>query len=123
MACTARDRGATIHRRTCREIRTLVDHRPAQMARARWTGGPSTSEVRFDLVGRDRRGLAAAVSSLLAGLRLDVRAIELHAEADGGASGFALVHLDPLTDPELVARKLRTVEGIRSAVVRRGRLG
>jgi len=116
VATTSRDRGATIHRSTCREIRMLVRHWPAQMARARWLGRRAPRPVRFELVGRDRRGLLAAVATVLAELRIDVQALEMHAEPDGSARGIAQVRLDRLVEPARVAHKLETVEGIVSAV-------
>lgn len=118
VAHTARRRGATIHRRTCRAIRQLVEFWPVQMARASWTGPPRMETVRYDILGSDRRGLLLAISAVLSEIKVDAQSIKLMAEDGGIARGYANLELSALTDREEVAQRLEAIPGITAVRVR-----
>ncbi len=115
VAHTTRERGATIHRRTCREIRDMVTLWPAQMGAARWLSRPRKRIVRDELRGRDRRGLLLALTNLLSELKVDVQSVQMVAGERGEAHGWAQLELDDLTDREELAQRMEGIPGIRSA--------
>lgn len=117
VAHTARDRGATIHRINCREIRDMVALWPAQMATASWSERPRTETVRYELHGRDRRGLLLALTHMLAEMKVDVRSVKMVAGEAGEAHGWAQLELDDLTDRDELAVRMESVPGIKSARV------
>ncbi len=118
VAHTARGRGATIHRRTCRAIRQMVDFWPVQMAKASWIGPPRMEMVRFDILGRDRRGLLLAISAVLSEIKVDAQSIKLNAEEGGLARGYANLELNALTDRAEVVQRLEAIPGITSVRIR-----
>ncbi len=118
VAHTARRRGATIHRRTCRAIRQMVDFWPVQMAKATWTGPPRMETVRYDILGSDRSGLLLAISAVLSEIKIDAQSIKLMTEEGGVARGYANLELNALTDREEVAQRLEAIPGITSVSVR-----
>ena len=118
VAHTARGRGATVHRRTCRTIRQMVDFWPASMTRASWKGPPRMEMVRFDILGRDRRGLLLAISAVLSEIKVDAQSIKLNAEEGGLARGYANLELNTLTDRDEVIQRLEAIPGITSVAMR-----
>ncbi len=120
LAHTARGRGATIHRRTCRTIRQMVEFWPASMAKAAWEGPPRMERVRFDILGRDRRGLLLAISGVLSEIKVDAQSIKLNAEEGGLARGYANLELNTLTDRDEVVQRLEAIPGITSVAIRTG---
>ena len=118
VAVTSRSHAVNVHRSTCREIRMMVKLWPAQMAHASWEGQRHTRLVQCDVTGRDRRGLLAAVASMLTDLKVDVQAVEMHGEDDGTAAGSVRLRLDDLSDCGAIARRLRSVTGIDAVVMR-----
>jgi GTP pyrophosphokinase len=120
MAYVSRERGAAIHRRTCRSIRHPVEHGSAHVVDARWKGPPRMRVVRFDLTGNDRRGLLLNISHVLAELIVDAQAVRLNAVADGTARGFALLEVTELTDLEDVGQRIAAIPGITEVTVHGG---
>jgi len=118
VAYTSRGRGASIHRRSCRAVQRMVEQGSAHVAAARWRRPPRRHLVRYDITGHDRRGLFLSVSSKLAEMGIDAQAIQLSAEPDGSARGYARLEIDDLTDRGEITRKLRAIAGITSVRIR-----
>ena len=118
VAYTSRGRGASIHRRSCRAVQRMVEQGSAHVADARWRRPPRKHLIRYDITGRDRRGLFLSVSSKLAEMGIDAQAIQLSAKQGGSARGYARLEVDDLTDREEIARKLRAIAGVTSVHIR-----
>jgi GTP pyrophosphokinase len=114
VAYATRNRGATIHRRTCRRVRPMVALKrwPVHLSRAWWRGAPPVELTRFDIRGKDRRGLLVTVASALNEIRVGVQALELVSDPDGAVRGFVRVQLKGLTERAEVARRLQSIPGI-----------
>ncbi len=120
VAYVSRERGAAIHRRTCRSIRYPLAYRSAHVVEARWKGPPRLRRVRVELAGHDRRGLLLNISHVFAELKIDAQAVQLDASVDGEARGFALLEVTELTNLDDVAQRIEAIPGITAVTVREG---
>lgn len=101
-----------IHRTQCTEIRHLVDCGAIQVAEADWAHKPAVRTVRFTFEASDRRGLGAALTNVLGKLKVEMRSVHIDS-AEGVARGTIGLELNDLTDPHEVARRLRSIGGMR----------
>ena len=112
VAVTVPQRGATLHRWSCREIRTLVQEKAPRITRAAWSKPPRRRLTELLVRGRDRRGLLAAIGETLLHQRLDIQFIQFAACPDGTAEGRIRLDLQETVRPEQVAARLRGVAGV-----------
>ncbi len=101
-----------IHRAQCTEIRHLVDCSAIQVAEAEWAHRPAVRTVRFAFEATDRRGLGAALTNVLGKLKVEMRSAHIDS-SEGMARGTLGLELNDLTDPHDVARRLRSIGGMR----------
>ena len=113
---TGRDRKPKLHRRSCKSVRYMVEYESVHVAPAMWRREPPLRVMRFDLTGKDRRGLLLAVSQVLVKLKLDAQTVKLTGRReDGTAGGYAMLEINDLTDIDTVVQRLEAIPGISTA--------
>ena len=110
VAITSR-RNVMIHRARCPEIRHLVDCNGIQVATAEWVHRPTVRTVRFEFEANDRKGFGAAITNVLGKLKVEMRSVHIDS-SDGIVRGSLGLELNDLTDPEQVAKRLRSIGGM-----------
>ncbi|HPC81819.1 MAG TPA: HD domain-containing protein [Thermoanaerobaculaceae bacterium] len=112
VALTAPERGATIHRWSCREVRPLVQHSAPRVARASWNSPPRRQLAHLVIEGRDRRGLLLAIAEALVRMKLDAQSIQLSARPDGSAEGALWLELPELVPAAEVIERIAAIPGV-----------
>ncbi|HNX49211.1 MAG TPA: HD domain-containing protein [Thermoanaerobaculaceae bacterium] len=112
VALTAPERGATIHRWSCRDVRPLVQQSAPRLARASWKNPPRRQLAHLYLRGRDRRGLLQAIAEALVRMKLDAQSVQLAALSDGSAEGEIWLELPELISAAEVSERLASIPGL-----------
>lgn len=112
VALTAPERGATIHRWSCREVRALVRQGVPRLGRASWQSPPRRQLAHLQIRGRDRRGLLLAIAESLVRMRLDAQSVRLAALVDGSAEGEIWLELPELVPASEVVGRLAAIPGV-----------
>ncbi|HPW55230.1 MAG: bifunctional (p)ppGpp synthetase/guanosine-3',5'-bis(diphosphate) 3'-pyrophosphohydrolase [Thermoanaerobaculaceae bacterium] len=112
VALTVPERGATIHRRRCRKVRSMVDQNAPRLGRASWKHRPQRALTRLHIQGRDRRGLFQAIAESLLRMKVDAQSVQLSALPDGSAEGEIWLELPALVPAAEVIERLTTIPGV-----------
>lgn len=112
VAFTAPERGATIHRWSCRDVRPMVRHGAPRLARASWKNPPRRQLAHLRIWGRDRRGLLQAIAEALVRMKLDAQSVQLAALPDGSAEGEIWLELPELVTAAEVSERLASIPGV-----------
>lgn len=112
VALTAPERGASIHRWSCREVRPLVQHGAPRLARASWKNPPRRELAHLHIRGRDRRGLLQAIAEALVRMKLDAQSVQLSALPDGTAEGEIWLELPELVPAAEVIERIAAIPGV-----------
>ncbi|MGV8042290.1 MAG: HD domain-containing protein [Thermoanaerobaculaceae bacterium] len=112
VALTAPERGATIHRWSCREVRPLVQQNAPRLARASWKNPPRRELAHLHIRGRDRRGLLQAIAESLLRMKLDAQSVQLSALPDGSAEGEIWLELPELVPAAEVIERIAAIPGV-----------
>lgn len=112
VALTAPERGATIHRWSCRDVRPLVQQGAPRLARASWKNPPRRELAHLHIQGRDRRGLLQAIAEALVRMKLDAQSVRLAALPDGSAEGEIWLELPELVPAAEVIERIAAIPGV-----------
>jgi GTP pyrophosphokinase len=113
-----RGRGVSVHSRQCPNIVNLM-YDPERRVEVAWDdGGAGQYDVQLAVEMDDRSGLLATVTTVLAGLKADIRSAEAHTFDDATAAIALTVRVADMKHLERVVKAVRAVAGVRSVTRR-----
>ncbi len=107
-----RGRGVTVHRRDCRNLRSMPDERMIAADWGRTEGEHFPADIRIE--ARDRQGLLRDISEILSRERINVTATDTLSRGDFAVMGFT-VEIEGVDQLARVLGLLRDVAGVSRA--------
>lgn len=107
-----RGRGVTVHRRDCRNLRSMPDERMIEAEWGRTEGQHFPIDIRIE--ARDRQGLLRDISEILSRERINVTATDTLSRGDFAAMGFT-VEVEGVDQLARVLGLIREVTGVTRA--------
>jgi GTP diphosphokinase / guanosine-3',5'-bis(diphosphate) 3'-diphosphatase len=107
-----RGRGVSVHSQQCRNILSLM-YDPERRVEVDWEqGGENAYEVRISVEVQDRKGLLAAITSVLAATSTDIRTIEARTFDDRTAAIDLTLRIQDVAHLQKVTKAIRAVSGV-----------
>jgi GTP pyrophosphokinase len=107
-----RGKGVSVHSQTCSNVVNLM-YDPERRIPVEWEqGAEGAYEVRISVGVEDRPGLLAAITTMLAGMKTDIRDADVRTFDDQTASIELTLRIQDLKHLEKVVKSIRGVSGV-----------
>ncbi|MBQ2945666.1 MAG: bifunctional (p)ppGpp synthetase/guanosine-3',5'-bis(diphosphate) 3'-pyrophosphohydrolase [Clostridia bacterium] len=106
--------GVSIHKADCPNVINCSDDTAERLVRARWDSEKGDFTVNIAIIGENRIGLMADISSQLAAMRINIHNLSAREQKDGSTLTLLTIDVNSAEHLQLILNKLSRISGVYS---------
>jgi GTP pyrophosphokinase len=107
--------GVSIHKADCPNVINCNEETAERLVRARWDSENGDFTVTIAVIGENRIGLMADISSQLAAMRINIHSLSAREQKDGSTLILLTIDVNSAEHLKLIIAKLSRISGVYSA--------